>query len=197
MSHSLAHERALLEQIAAGNEAAFTTLFDHYKDALYSLTWSLTRSYSVADDVLQEVFLKIWLNRDALGTIDNFHGYLVVVTRRVILNELRKQDRLKMREQHYSQNIAPADVDDIENLLQEKQYAEVLRQGMQQLSEQQAAVFRLIKLQGHSREDAAKALKLSQETVKKHLERAMRTIRAFLLTYLDHPLLLFLLIIYL
>lgn len=193
---NLHNERDLLQLVAAGDQGAFTTLFDHYKDGLYTLAWGLTRSDSIAEDILQEVFLKIWLHRAELGIVENFRGYLVVVTRRVILNELRKTDRSKRREQLYASNNESPGLDAIIDQLQEKQYSQLLQQALQTLPPQQASVFDLIKTQGYSREAAAGILQLSPETVKKHLERAMRTIRAFLLAHLDSTLLLLLYIMY-
>ncbi len=188
-NNDLYKDSDLVELIAKGDHVAFTKLFDRYRDALYSLAWSLTRSFDVADDILQEVFLKIWLKRTELKEIENFHGYLVIVTRRVILNELRRLGRIKLREDSFKENAPLTSFDDLVDRLQEKQYTQILQKGLQQLSEQQAMVFHLIKQQGYSREEASKELNLSQETVKKHLERAMRTIRAFMLANLDNPLL--------
>lgn len=195
MENGLHNEMELIRLVASGSEVAFTRLFDFYKNDLYYLAFSITRSADVSADVLQEVFLKIWIRRSELVDIENFRGYLVVVTRRVILNELRKQERLKNREDNFTQGEPTATTDDAVNQLQEKQYSVLLDNVLQQLPAQQATVFRLIKLQGYSREMAAQEMGLSPETVKKHLERAVRTVRAFMLVHLgDQSLLLFLIL---
>jgi RNA polymerase sigma-70 factor (ECF subfamily) len=179
----------LLAQTAQGSTEAFTELFYRYKDSLHRLSWSITGSRTIADDVLQEVFLKIWLKRNDLVNVQNFHGYLVVVTRRVLLNELRRLGRLKSLDNHPDDAIVSLQLDSIEDRMQEKQFAELVERGTQHLSAQQSAVFRLVKVEGMTREQAARQLQLSPETVKTHLERAMRHLRAFLLLHVDDPLL--------
>lgn len=183
----LLKEKELLARIAEGDEKAFSVLFDRHRNDLYSLVWNLTHSLDMADDVLQEVFLKIWINRQCLAEIDNFEGYLVVVTRRVIINELRRITRIRKREEKAGRATGPNEHYSIEDRLQEKQYADLVNKGMQQLSEQQATVFRMVKQQGLSRPEVANLLQISSETVKTHLERAIRQMRAFLLVHIDEP----------
>lgn len=190
-------DQELIQRISTGDEAAFTVLFDQYRDKIYSLAWNLTRSLDTADDILQEVFLKIWIRRAELPAIDNLHGYLVVVTRRVILNELRRTGRTKKRESLFSEYAGMPSLDDTFGRLDEKEYLEILNKGVSQLSPQQAQVFRLIKQQGYSREEVSHALQISPETVKKHLERGTRNLRAFLLAHLEDPLLLIIIIYFL
>lgn len=69
VDHTDAH---LLEQTALGIADAFTQLFYRYKDSLHRLTWSVTGSRTIADDVLQEVFLKIWVKRNELSKVEKF-----------------------------------------------------------------------------------------------------------------------------
>lgn len=183
---------ALLVQIAHGNEAAFATLFDHFKDDLYYLTFSLTKSAAIAEDVLQEVFLRIWMRRAELPAIDNFRGYLVVVVKNTVLNEFRKQNRLRNREGQFSKTAVTVAYNDAIDRLSTRQYDSLLQQALQLLPAQQATVFRMIKLDGLSRQEVASQLGLSPETIKKHLERAMKAVRAFMLVHLDDTVLLLL-----
>ncbi|WP_164735475.1 RNA polymerase sigma factor [Pseudoflavitalea rhizosphaerae] len=196
MNKELPNEKELLHLISEGDETAFARLFDRFKDDLYYLTLSLTKSAAAAEDVLQEVFLKIWLNRKELPSIDNFHGYLVVMTRRVILNQLRKLERQKNRELTVQQSMPTEITDDAVDRLQAKQYDSLLQSVLELIPTQQAAVFRLVKLRGLSREETASEMGLSPETVKKHLERAMKSIRAMLLVRMEDALLLMLAIIF-
>lgn len=138
----------LLAQTAQGSSKAFTQLFYRYKDSLHRLTWSVTGSRTIADDVLQEVFLKIWLKRNDLASVQNFHGFLVVVTRRVLLNELRRLGRLKSIDTHPDDALVSMQLDSIEDRMQEKQFAELVDRGTRHLSAQQSAVFRLVKMEG-------------------------------------------------
>ena len=188
-SHRVQYNNDILKKVSEGDEGAFAELFDEYKDSLYTLVLKITQSAIAAEDVLQEVFLRIWLHRSELHAIENFQAYIAVVTRRVVLNEIRKQNRVRQRHDLYQQSLLPQGMADALDGLQEKQHLDALHKSLTRLPPQQAAVFRLIKLQGLSREEAAVELRVSPETVKKHLGKAVRTVRAFLLVHLDDRLL--------
>ncbi|MGN6264781.1 MAG: RNA polymerase sigma factor, partial [Ginsengibacter sp.] len=53
--------KTLIKQIAEDDEAAFKTIFDHYKAPFYSAAFKMTRSGSLAEEIVQEVFVKIWV----------------------------------------------------------------------------------------------------------------------------------------
>ena len=69
-------DHELLTAIAGGDEMAFTRLFNAYHEKLYTFILRLTQSSETAEDVLQDVFFKIWANRKLLTDIDNFNAYL-------------------------------------------------------------------------------------------------------------------------
>ena len=66
------NEEELLAFIANGDELAFTRVFDYYRDRIYSIAFKITHSTTVAEEIVQDVFLKIWLRRDHLIEIENF-----------------------------------------------------------------------------------------------------------------------------
>lgn len=78
---ALFDETEILLQVAAGNERAFTILFRRYSSKVYSFALKLTRSEELAEEVVQEVFIKIWLNREGLGEIQEFGAYLNRINR--------------------------------------------------------------------------------------------------------------------
>lgn len=179
-----------MRSASGGSEEAFGQLFYRYKDGLHRLVKGFTGSAAMADDVLQEVFVRIWIHKHRLQGVGNFPAYLAVVTRRVLLNELRHEGRMKKYQAKAAEESGGVDLDSIEDRLQHQHFSTLIQKGAARLSPQQAAVFRLVKLQGMTRNEAAEALGISPESVKTHLERAMRNMRAFLLRHVDDPLLL-------
>jgi len=182
--HSLYNEQELLKQLSEGNEAAFASLYGHYKDKIYSIAYSLTKSVPLAEETVQDVFMKMWLKRVSLREAQSFKDYLFIVTRNHIFNLLKRQalhelavDKLSRQPQH----SFPAPDDFLEN----KAYRDLLQQAINQLPAQQQQVYKLSKEQGLKREEVAAQLGLSPETVKIHLARAMRAIRAYCLSRLD------------
>ena len=181
----------MLKKIREGDEEAFSALFNLFKDDVYHLSMSLTRSAEIAEDIVQDIFLKLWLQRADLPVIDNFNAYMATVTRNTIINLFRANNRLRKREYFFQEYIGTAATgSDFADKIQEKQYNEILEKILLVLPTQQAKVFRCIKQQEMSRNDTAMVLGLSPETVKKHLERALKNIRALLIAHFNDQLLL-------
>ena len=86
---TLHNESELLSEVAKGNTGAFKTLYEFYKNKLYGYSYSLTKSHVQSENILQEVFLKIWLNREELE-IESFNTYLFSMIKYRIINILKQ-----------------------------------------------------------------------------------------------------------
>src|SRR5678810_238059 len=84
------NEKELLALIAKGDEIAFSKLFLQFKDRIYSIAFKLTKSTIAAEEIVQEVFLKIWLKRANLTDIENFSAYLFIITRNDVYKSLKQ-----------------------------------------------------------------------------------------------------------
>lgn len=174
----------MIQLIAQGNEAAFTELFYRYRNKIYSIAFDLTDSESIAEEIVQDVFLKIWLRRASLPGVEHFTAYLFTITRNEVFTVLKKIARKQLIENAASE-INPLFYIDTEERISEKEYRAILLQALEKLSVQQRQVYHLIKEEGLTREQAALKLGISQETVKTHLAQAMRNIRAYCLARID------------
>ncbi len=175
---TLYDERELLALIAAGDEAAFATLFDRYKDRVYAIAFKLLHTAALAEDIVQEVFLKIWLKRASLVEVKHFNAYLFIITR----NDVYKAIKHLARNYKTSLQINEVQLlvhNDTEDYLMGKEYGLLLQQAIERLPNQQKQVYKLIKEQGLKREEVADLLHLRPETVKFHLAQAMKKIHAF------------------
>lgn len=85
-----ADERELLMQVASGDEHAFRQLFMMHHQQLGEHMLRITNSIELAEEVVQDVFLKIWFTRESLGRVDNFKAYLFVISKNHALNCLKK-----------------------------------------------------------------------------------------------------------
>jgi RNA polymerase sigma-70 factor (family 1) len=177
-------EKELLMRIAAGDEAAFTALFDAYKDKIYSIAMRLTRNAAVAEEIVQDVFLKIWLKRQGLAEVEHFRAYLFTATRNEVISAIRRLARRRVLVAGAAK-AGLTEVNDTDSLLLDREYQAILRQAVEQLPPQQQKVYRLMKEQGLRRDQAAEQLGMSPETVKMHLALAMRSVRAFCIARLD------------
>jgi RNA polymerase sigma-70 factor (ECF subfamily) len=175
-------DTALILQVSEGDEYAFRLLFDQYRNKIFSIAWKITGVKSAAEDVVQEVFIKLWMNKEKLTGVENFNAYLNTITRNHILNNLRKvayeQTFLEdlIREQSVNtKNISdPVLYNELQNLV---------HRAIQQLSPQQKKVFQLSRTEGLKHAEIAAQLNVSRSTVKDHMVEALRSIKIFLNTH--------------
>lgn len=172
----LHNEKLLLLKIIKGNEQAFKEIYDHYYQQIFNKALHLVKDSVLAEDVVQEVFVKIWVNRKTLATIHNFGAYLNIILRNHIYNFFRKQahhenviSQLCYSRETKSQDI-PESVTLNELLLR-------VNQAVSTLPPQQKRVYELCHSDGLKQKEIAAQLNISRETVKKHLSEAMKKIR--------------------
>ncbi|MBN8861399.1 MAG: RNA polymerase sigma-70 factor [Sphingobacteriales bacterium] len=171
-------ERELLAEIASGNEKAFRKLFDSYKERFYAVAFKMTRSDEAAEDIVQDVFMNIWKNREHLLKVDHPSSYFFTAVYRKVYHHYRRL----ASERKFLQSASA--VKETENTTDEMvlahEYKEWVSQAITRLPPQQQLVFRLSKEEGMNREDIARQLEISPNTVKNHLSNALKFIHAFL-----------------
>lgn len=184
MAEQDAHnEKELLKAVASGDEKAFGEIFHRYRNKVYTIAFRITASAPLSEEIVLDVFLKAWLKREQLATLEHFSAWLFTVTRNRVFS-LLKQIALRKEAEAALEQEAFLPHENPNALLQEKEYRQVLAQAIARLSPQQKKVYRLIKEKGLKREQAATELNLSPETVKRHLSEAMQVIRAYCVSHL-------------
>ncbi|GAA0554916.1 RNA polymerase sigma factor [Chitinophaga japonensis] len=166
----------MLQAIAEGNERAFNDLFQLYHQHLGGFVFSATRSHELTEEIIQDVFVKVWEERAALPAVRNFSAYLFIVTRNQTLNAIRKSARMKQQQQQAMLHFTLAD--DREQAPADNYYA-LLDNAVEQLPLQQKKVFRL-RQQGLKNSDVALRLNLSVNSVKKYQQLAVQAIARFI-----------------
>ncbi|MCO5235501.1 MAG: sigma-70 family RNA polymerase sigma factor [Chitinophagaceae bacterium] len=176
-------EKELLALIAGDNEAAFKTLFDLYRNRIYGSAFKLSHSAVIAEEIVQNVFLKVWQHRSKLPGVDHFKSYLYVITRNEIYAVLNRiaRDYKALSQWHREQDIAE---NDTEKRVLEREYRDLLNRAIERLPLQQKKVYTLMKVQGLKREETAHLLRVHPETVKSHLALAVKSVRKYCLLHL-------------
>jgi RNA polymerase sigma-70 factor (ECF subfamily) len=171
-------EKALLSEIAAGDERAFKKLFDLYKERFYAVALKMTRSDEVAEDIVQDVFMNIWNKRETLVDIDNPSSYFFTAVYRRIYHHYRRI----AQEKKLLQVVPPVkeSVNTTDEIVLARESNRLIWQAISKLPPQQQRVFKLSKQEGLSREDVARQLQISPNTVRNHLADALKFIRTFL-----------------
>lgn len=133
----------LLKQVADDDEQAFRLVFDHYKAAFYATAFKMTRSPDIAEDIVQEVFVTLWMKRKLVAAAEKPQGYVFTILHNCIYYHFRKiaqerQLKLKMEfEKDMSEN-------NIEMLLMEKENQAILKNAISRLPPQQQLIYKLL-----------------------------------------------------
>lgn len=181
-SPHLHNEHSLLLATANGDEKAFAELFERFRNKVYSIAFDITRSQPVSEEIVLDVFLRVWLKREQLAQLEHFSAWLFTITRNRVFSALKQMAQEK-RSMPVEEELL-ADPKTPGSQLLDKEYQQVLQQAVAGLSPQQKKVYRLIREHGMKREEAAQELNLSPETVKRHLSEAMQAIRVYCLSHL-------------
>lgn len=175
------NERELLLAIADGDEKAFAQLYHQYYNQLSGFLQKFSLSEATAKDILQEAFLRVWLNRDKLPGIDNFSAWLYKVVSTENLTHFRKELRAKTKISNYVQAMELQ-----EPPLQYSTSAEfreiktLIAAAIESMPEQRKKIYRLSRDKGYKPAEIASLLQISQPTVYNTLTSALKQIREYL-----------------
>ena len=160
-------------------EEIFTNLFYTCKERLFGYALAVSHSHYAAQEITQEIFLKLWLVRDRLATIDNGEAWLFTIARNKVLNYLRKthyDDKLLAEIKNRMRPVS----NDVEEHISSSESNRLIQEAITLLSPQRQLVYRLSRLQGLNHQEIARKMSLSRNTVKNHLVQSLRFIRSYL-----------------
>ncbi|MBL7699036.1 MAG: RNA polymerase sigma-70 factor [Chitinophagaceae bacterium] len=176
---NLHNEKMLFRQISAGDEQAFRSIFYLYKTQLFKVAIRLTKSKIVAEEIIQEVFLSLWVSREHLVKVEQPSSYLYRTLFNKVSSYLKKEANQERIIKAAMQAGQPAS-DPVRQLVEEHDTQRLIEQALVKLPSQQNIVYRLSRQQGLSNDEIASHLHVSQNTVKSHLSKAIWFIRTYL-----------------
>lgn len=176
-NHSF-NENLLFQRITSGDEDAFREVVYFYSPKLISFLFSITKNIHIAEEIMQEVFLRLWQNRENVE-VNNLGGWLYRVASNLAYSYL-KREALNGRLLSYLKKKQANQFSEIEQQMDYKECKELIHKALIQLPDQQRKVYQLSLQEGMSRKEVAELLNISPNTVKNHLARALQFLRHFL-----------------
>ncbi len=177
-------EKGLLKRVSQGDEKAFTRLFNLYKHKVYALGISLTRSEFLAEEITQEVFMKLWVNRGGLGDVEYLNAYLRTMARNTALNYLKRIACERMVLNRIMETSAVADQTTESDIIY-NDYHKFLLEAINSLSPQVKKAYILCRYEGLKQKDIAVRMNISYYTVKEYMKKAHSVLAEYLNEHLD------------
>ena len=168
-------ENELILLLKQSNQEAFTTLYKKYWKQVYNFSRLYLTSQSVAEEVVQEVFIKVWESRDFMREGDNFKGLLFIITRNLIFNMHRKN----LNEDFYKMTVLSAMENsyDIEEEIDAKNLGEYIDLLIADLPPRRREIFNLSRKENKSYKEISQLLGVSEKTVENQIGEAPKFLR--------------------
>ena len=172
-------EADLLRRVSDGDRKAFTILYSRYLNQLYRYIYLFTKSKVTSEEIVQNIFIKIWTNRQVLKNITSFKGYLYRSAKNLLLDEIRKNQvqtkvhltlKPKTEESH----------EESDAVIIYNQYYQIAQDAINLLPEKRKQIVEL-RIKHHlTLDEIAEELSISKGVVKKQLYAGFSFIKAYL-----------------
>ena len=166
----------IIHELAKDNETAIEELFHYYYPRLSSFSRSFLKIEDDIDDILQEVFVKIWQNRKKINSAATFNSFIFTITRNLLLNELRSRlNNEKTKEEIRSLSLAKeySSMEQIEY----RDLKEKVDNLVNELPERQKEIFILSRTEGLSHKEIAEKLRIKTKTVEYHISQSVKHLK--------------------
>jgi RNA polymerase sigma-70 factor (ECF subfamily) len=179
---NLHSDKELVALLAADNEDSFNIIYDKYREHVHKVAMRYLKSDNISHEVVQEVFMKLWLERNNIIPTTPIEGWLCTVAKNITLNKLKKV-AIEWRAINHLKATQPTFDDATQNRLNDADCNHLLQEALTNLSENQRLVFRLSREENQSYIEIANNLNISPLTVKKHMSRALANLKLFFTGY--------------
>ncbi len=168
------NEQELLLRVAKGDQQAFSRIVERYA-SLISMHMSVrVKDTMQAEEVMQDILMSIWKHRDKLPEMQNFAGFVYVVTKNKVKNQQKRKDAImpELTEERAEQSLAASD-----STMELKELRSILYRAIEMLPQKRKEVFKMSRLEGFSNEEIAEKLKLSRNTIREHIRESLAFLR--------------------
>lgn len=168
------HETELIERLQSHDQAAFSYLYDHYSKALFTVIYSVVQHAEVAEDVLQEVFVKIWQN---VGSYDSSKGrlytWMLNIARNSAIDRTRSKDFNKQNKTTELTDNVYGDKDAVHSTINDIG----LKKTLERLPEEGRRLLELSYFQGYTQDEISKMLGIPLGTIKTRIRSTLLQLR--------------------
>jgi len=175
-------EKELLDALSRGDQHAFDTLFREYFPKIKKFLLGFLKDEAEAEDLSQDVFMKIWQNRSSLAGVENINAYLYTTAKNTLYNYIERSQKATF----YSivQTMEIPTTDQLEEMLMAEDLEKLIGYTIDQMPPQRKTIFNLSRKSHISNEEIALRLNISKRTVEGHISAALADLRKILHLFL-------------
>lgn len=171
------NEAELTEQLKEGSRKAFDQLYHLYFEQLYAYCLKYTKRAEAAEEIIQETFIQLWLNREKIRESDKLKHLLFVMARHRLINEFRRTANSVSYEDYLNyRNVLTYDRSG-DRMMEYDEFLQTVRAAIDSLPESQRCIIRLSRIEGMKNGEIAEKLGRSEQTVKNQLSLGLKTLR--------------------
>ncbi|WP_164108529.1 MULTISPECIES: RNA polymerase sigma factor [Sphingobacterium] len=174
--HTHYNDQQLTELMQADDHAAFTEIFNRYSALIYSHAYNKLRNEEEARDVVQEMFINLWIKRASLDPQNNLSGYLYTAVRNGVLNLIKHKKVVTNYADLFSQ-INLQYTASTDHLIREKQFAALIEAEIAALPPRMREVFELRHKEHLSNKEIAEKMQIAESTVADQMKKALRILK--------------------
>lgn len=160
----------------AGDQKAYRKVFHYFFPIILRYTHAKCKSWEDAEEITQEAFTQLYLNREKVHTEDDLYPYLFVITKRLCLSYFRQQISISRKLQAAQQEWTAISYA-TEEYMDFGELSRILEHIIATLPPQQQEVYRLSKLEDKPQQEIAMQMSISRNTVRNHLSLATKEVR--------------------
>jgi RNA polymerase sigma-70 factor (family 1) len=170
------NDEMLVLRLRKNDMAAFDTLFKKYNKQLFNFSWSLLKSGEDSEEIVQEVFCRIWEKRNDIDSSKSFKSFLFKISYNLIIDQLR----LKLQDQHYRKYIEDYFQTNAFRIEDKTDYNTIKKEidsAVDELPGKRKQIFQLSRVTGLSNKEIAEKLDISPKTVENQITLALKHIK--------------------
>ena len=171
----LVNEKELMERLQLGEQAAFDTLYRHYVDPIYRKILYLTKSAEIAEELTQDVFLKIWERRALVDPGRSFGAFLHRIAQNLIIDFYRRLAHDRILRDHLISSVT-----ELYHPIDANTDRQWVLQALESLPAQRKKVMSLVKIEGRSYQEVSNLLGVSTSTIRDHVVKGTKSLKAYL-----------------
>jgi len=176
MEKFLYSDKDLANRLKGGDSLAFETLFYKYKNKVNGFVKKFSPNRIDSEEIVQEVFIKVWIKRDSINPDKDFQSYLFSIAKNFVLDQLKSSvnQRLYFSDDFFQKDMLIDELPDYDRMIE---HEERLLKLLEQIPERRREIFRLNKFEGLSYKQIALQLNISENTVDSQIRNALEYLR--------------------